>query len=224
VLASDPDLEIGSPTVALGAAERPAGDPAVSTGVVRALGRRLDIDGRTLHGLIETDAAIDPASVGGPLLDPSGAVIGIITGLHEPEGAVGHATPIDLARRVADHLVESGQMTHAWLGIESQDQASAGDATAGDETAGDETAGDETAGDEGAVVEGAVIRSVGAGSPAEAGGLAAGDVIVELDGSSVGSSSALVVALREHEPGDEVIVTYWRDGEEHQAAVICGER
>jgi len=65
---------------------------------------------------------------------------------------------------------------------------------------------------------------VAAGSPAAVAGLAPGDVITDLDGADVGSMSELVVRLRDHAPGSEVRVGYWRAGRHHETTVVLGER
>jgi serine protease Do len=70
---------------------------------------------------------------------------------------------------------------------------------------------------------GAAIGGVAPGSPAAAAGLASGDVITELGGRTVRSISGLVVELRRHDPGDEVVVGYWREGHHAEATVTLGE-
>ena len=81
VLGVTDGLIVGAPTVALGAAEAGGEHPRIATGVVSAVSRRLDFDGKTLHGMIQTDAPVTAAWAGGPLVDATGAVIGITSGL-----------------------------------------------------------------------------------------------------------------------------------------------
>jgi S1-C subfamily serine protease len=198
VLGSTDDLEPGETTMAICANKE--GQAVVSTGVISALGRRLDVDGESLHGLIQTDAPIESAWSGGPLVDATGAVIGITTDLAGDQSQFGFATPIDLMRGLADELLASGKVTHGWLGVEMADLT-------------DEEA--EAIGFDG----GAEVHRVMPGSPADASGLSEGDVITAFGGIRVRSSSDLVVALRWHKPGDVVLVRYLRDGHRHEVDV-----
>ncbi len=207
VLGTAEGIEVGAPTIAIGSALGLDGGPSVTTGVISAVGRRIEgPDGETLHGMIQTDAPIAPGSSGGALVDASGSVIGITTAVAvEPNGRFGFATPIDLARRVADQLLDHGHMVHGWLGVEGADLTSEQARQLG-------------------VLGGATVRSVTAGSPAAAAGLSPDDVITELAGRPVRSISALVVELRAHDPGDAVVVGYWRHGRHDETTVVLHER
>jgi putative serine protease PepD len=121
-----------------------------------------------------------------------------------PEG-LGFATPIDVARSVADELMTTGRATHAWIGIEGNDLDGA------------------------TAVEldldgGAIVNSVKDATPAQAAGLAARDVIVALDGKPVASMGALVAALRAHRPGDTVTMEVVRDRKRTTKTVTLAER
>lgn len=207
VLGTSEGLEVGSPTIAIGSPLGLAGGPSVTTGVISALDRRVDAPGgEPLHGMIQTDAPIAPGSSGGALVDANGAVIGITTAVaSDAGGRFGFATPIDLAHRVAEQLLETGRMAHGWLGVEGADLG-ADDAQAI------------------GVGGGAIVRAVADDSPAAAAGLEAGDVITEVDGVPVTSISGLVVALRAHDPGDDIVVGYWRAGRHDAASVTLAER
>lgn len=206
VLGTSADLEVGAPTIAIGSPLGLAGGPSVTTGVISAIDRRVETSrGEPLHGMIQTDAPIAPGSSGGALLDAAGSVIGITTAVaDQPGGRFGFATPIDLAHRVAEQLLRTGHMAHGWIGVEGTDLASAEAQRMG-------------------VAGGASVRAVIAGSPAEAAGLAVDDVITEVDGRPVSSISGLVVRLRDHDPGDDVVVGYWRDGRHQEATVTLAE-
>lgn len=206
VLGTAEGLEVGAPTIAIGSPLGLEGGPSITTGVISGVQRRVESpSGEPLHGMIQTDAPIAPGSSGGALVDASGAVIGITTAVaDEPGGRFGFATPIDLARRVADQLLASGQMVHGWLGVVGTDLSARQAEAMG-------------------VPGGALVRSVEAGSPAATAGLTAGDVITEVDGRSVSSISRLVVALRELGPGEPVVISYWRDGP-HEATVTLAAR
>ena len=207
VLGTAENLEVGAPTIAIGSPLGFDGGPSVTTGVISAVQRRIEApDGEPLHGMIQTDAPIAPGSSGGALVDANGAVIGITTAVAtEAGGRFGFATPIDLARRVADHLLATGRMIHVWLGVEGIDITSDQAQSLG-------------------VPGGAMIRDVAPDSPAAAAGLISDDVITELDGREVRSISGLVVELRRHDPGDAVVVGYWRNGSRAETTVTLGER
>ncbi|MDP8987674.1 MAG: S1C family serine protease [Actinomycetota bacterium] len=198
VLGSAADLRVGQPAVAIGSPLGLIGGASVTTGVVSALGRRLpNPEGPPLLDMIQTDAAIAPGSSGGALLDRSGNVIGITTAIALSDTGAdgfGFATPIDIARAVAEDIIATGQATHVWLGIEGRDL-------------------DDRSAREAGVDGGAVVESVVETSPADEAGLAPGDVIVRLATDPLPSMSALVIALREHDPGEVIELEVLRDGD-----------
>lgn len=199
-------LEVGAPTIAIGSPLGFDGGPSVTTGVISAVGRRVEApDGLSLHGMIQTDAPIAPGSSGGALVDANGAVIGITTAVADQTGGFGFATPIDLAHRVAEELLRTGHMVHGWLGVEGSDLTARQAEAIG-------------------VDGGAVVHKVATGSPAASAGLAPDDVITEIQGRQVSSISGLVVELRAHNPGEEVVVGYWRSGRHAETKVTLAER
>jgi serine protease Do len=205
VLGHSADLAVGVPVVALGGPSEVDGAPPVATGVISALERRLDVAGTSLHGLVQTDAPVGLRWSGGPLVDASGAVIGLTTGLAGEGAGFGFATPIDVVRRAAEQLLTAGRVAHAWLGIEGADLSAAKAEAMG-------------------LPGGAVVQRVVTGSPAASGGLQPGDVITDIDGRSVSSSSGLVVAMRHQSPGQDVTVGYWRDGTRRETRVTCDDQ
>src|SRR5690606_27351852 len=130
---------------------------------------------------------------GGPLVDATGAVVGLTTAA--PEAASDHsfAVPMHLAHRVAPHLVDGDEVAHAWLGVEAVDL-------------------DAVAKDEHGLDGGALVRGVVPGSPADLAGLEVGDVVTHVEDRPVGSVSALVSVLRRCAPGDPVALRVWRNG------------
>lgn len=209
VLGTATGLREGDGCIAIGSPLGLAGGPSVSVGVVSALGRSLAVEGgRRLYDMIQTDAAISPGSSGGALLDMRGAVIGITTAIAVTEvGAegLGFATPIDIARSVADELIATGKATHAWLGIEGADLDIERMRQLG-------------------LTGGAAVMRVVDGSPADRAGLRSGDVIVAVGGQAVPNMAALVVALRRHKVGDTLEVVYLRDGDRHSTTARLRER
>ncbi len=113
-------LQVGQRAIAIG---NPFGQfgRTLTTGVISALGRTLEgSDGRTITGVIQTDAAINQGNSGGPLLDSAGRVIGVNSAIFSPTGTntgVGFAVPVDTLRRILPDLIKFGRYRHPWLGV-----------------------------------------------------------------------------------------------------------
>jgi len=158
--------------------------------------------------VIQTDAAINPGNSGGALVNAAGELVGINVAIANAGGTsttggsigVGFAIPADLAKRVANELIENGTATHGLLGATVRDATSA----------------------DGSIV-GAVIEEVTSGSGAAGAGLKKGDIITEFDGTPITGSVDLTAQVREHAAGSEVDFVYVRDGEEHTATATLGE-
>jgi putative serine protease PepD len=205
VLGTATDLEVGQPAIAVGSPLGLTGEPSVTVGVVSGLHRRVDADGVVLHDMIQTDAPVARGSSGGALSDAAGVVVGITTALAGTEpglDGLAFATPIDVARRVAEDLLADGDVERPWLGIEGAD------------------AGRTLASSDGGVDVVTVVPA----APADAAGIEAGDVIVAFDGQRVRSMSELVVALRRRAPGDVVPVHVQRGEHVVSLEVLLGER
>ncbi len=199
------NLDVGEQVVAIGS---PFGlESTVTSGIVSALDRPVDVgsDGEgnsTTYPAIQTDAAINPGNSGGPLVDMDGNVIGINSSIRtastgvvqEESGSIGlgFAIPIDSVLPIVEQLAAGETPTHARLGITVSDVA---DSTGAE------------------VVEGAQIKEITDGSAAGSAGLGAGDVITKVDDRLISSADGLVATIRSYRPGDEVKVTYVRDGE-----------
>jgi S1-C subfamily serine protease len=202
----DASAALGELVVALGAMDGAPGQPVLSAGVVTGLQRWVRLhDGPTLHGLVETDATVRGDQEGGPLVDATGTVVGITTASGDDGSAHGYAVPVGLAHHVALRLLEQGEVTHAWLGVEAVDL-------------------DDDERDELGLGGGALVRAVMDGGPADLAGVEAGDVITHVDGTPIGSASALVVALRLCEPGDAVVLRLHRDGAAHDSTAVVAPR
>ena len=203
-------VRVGDHVTAVGAASDVGSGPVESQGAVVALAQTISIsDSRgstvTLLGMIQTDAAITAAAEGGPLIAGDGHVIGLDAagagrlGAAQASTGGGYAIPIDTAIAIA-HDVESGAPNPkvfrgqgAFLGVDVQDHASP---------------------------PGAEVNSVEPGSPAQAAGIAAHDVIVALDHTAIDSVSGLQHAVAAHQPGDRVTLV-WLDmlGQRHSATL-----
>ena len=202
-LGSSDDLQVGQQVVAIGS---PFGlEGTVTTGIVSALERPVSAGGTSggaaVIDAIQTDAPINPGNSGGPLVNMSGQVVGINSAIYAPSAqggsvGLGFAIPIDQARPIVDELIESGQATHARIGL------SVGDATG--------------------EVRGALVAGVEDGSGADEAGLADGDVITKIDDRIITDGTSLVAAARSYRPGDTVTLTYVRDGDTQTVQVTLG--
>jgi S1-C subfamily serine protease len=203
-------VQVGQQAIAIGSPLGLAGGPSVTVGVVSALGRPFDTpNGPLLVDMIQTDAPISPGSSGGALVDTAGNVIGITTGIAVAEGitsdSLGFATPIDIARDVAEQLLTTGHVVHIWLGVRGEDL-------------------DPTTGKTLGVPGGALVREVVKGSPADRAGIKERDVITTVNGKSVTSMADVVMSVRSRKAGDTVKVTVWRDLKSHTYTVTLQPR
>ncbi|SNT49788.1 putative serine protease PepD [Streptosporangium subroseum] len=155
----------------------------------------------TIGGAIQTDASINPGNSGGALVNASGQVVGINTAIATNGGegsiGVGFSIPINTAKQVAQQLIDSGKVSHAFLGV------SVTDAT----------------GDAG----GALIAQVTDNSPASKAGLKQGDLITKINDTAVEDGNTVVGAVRGFKPGEKVAVSYVRDGQPHTVTVTLAE-
>ncbi|WP_165983849.1 S1C family serine protease [Streptomyces sp. YIM 98790] len=210
------DVAVGDTTVAIGAPYGLSG--TVTTGIVSAKHRPVassDGSGAASYlSALQTDASINPGNSGGPLLDSSGAVIGVnsaiqsSSALGQPAGSIGlgFAIPINQALRVAQDLIETGEPVYAILGV-SVDMRESG-------TAGAQIPTEGSQGSEPVVEDG----------PADKAGLRPGDVITKFGDRLIDSGPTLISEIWTYEPGDTVELTYRRNGEEHTATVTLDSR
>jgi putative serine protease PepD len=202
------DLQVGEGVVAIGS---PFGlESTVTSGIVSALDRPVDVgsDGEgnsTTYPAIQTDAAINPGNSGGPLVDLDGNLVGINSSIRtssssasEQGGSIGlgFAIPIDEVRPIVEQMINGETPTHARLGISVSDIANQSGAE---------------------VTEGAAIQDVTNGSTADSAGLQQGDVITKVDDQLIAGADSLVATIRSYRPGDEVTVTFERDGDTQTA-------
>ena len=205
-LADSDQLEIGDVVLALG---NPFGiGQTVTMGIVSATGRSgLGFNG--YEDFIQTDAAINPGNSGGALVDAEGRRVGINTAIISRSGGnqgIGLAVPVNLARSVLDKLVSGGKVTRGYLGILPQD-VDAGLAKQFNLPSED----------------GALVGDVTADSPAQKGGLKAGDVIVAINGKKITGAQNLKVTVSQLQPGTDAVVKIYRNGVPKTVNVTLGE-
>lgn len=204
---AEPDsVRIGDEVVAIGFALDLDGDPSVTLGIVSALERTIQTDNGALDGLIQTDAAISSGNSGGPLVNALGEVVGINTAVARSDSTTAasnigfaisgaEAIPIiEALRRQADGV----QREEGFLGVALDDRRDGG--------------------------QGAVISAVDPGTPAEASGMLAGDIVVEIEGKTIDGASGLVAAIRDREPGDELEIIVFRGSDRLTLSVVLASR
>jgi serine protease Do len=183
--------------VVVGAPAGPQRSPSVTAGVIAGLGEVVEVSGHPFYDLIATDATIGVRASGGPLVDRTGAVIGITTRvatLGDGDDRLGLVIPIDLARRVANEILTDGRVRWAWAGFAGSDLDPP------------------TAAEYGAHM-GTLVRQLAPGGPAERAGLEIQDVVTAVDGSPISTMHELTMLVRRHDPGDKVQLTVMRSGE-----------
>jgi putative serine protease PepD len=230
VLGSDSDVKVGDPVLAVGSPLGLSG--TVTSGIVSALNRPVVTSddtqptnpfggnggssapaaSPTVIDAIQTDAAINPGNSGGPLVNGSGEVIGINSaiaslgsnalsgGSQSGNIGVGFAIPIDEAKTVATELITTGKAVHPLLGVTLEDKAAGVGATE------------------------AVVHSVVAGGPAAKAGLKAGDIITGINSTVTAGEDAVIAAIRSHQPGESISVTYQRGGSSHTVRVTLTQQ
>ncbi|HET6950490.1 MAG TPA: trypsin-like peptidase domain-containing protein [Acidimicrobiales bacterium] len=212
-LGASGSLVVGEPVIAIGNALNLGGQPSVTTGIVSAVNRTIDGPDGRLSDLIQTDAAINPGNSGGPLVDSTGAVVGINTAIIEDSQNIGFSIAIDPAKPIIERLQQGdGEITPDTprLGVTSVPLDTVEDAVK-----------DRLGIEAGA---GAFVVEVLPGSGAEAAGLQQGDVIVGLDGEDIANDERLGEIVREHEPGDQIEIVIERDGSEQTLTAELGRQ
>ncbi|HEY8491445.1 MAG TPA: trypsin-like peptidase domain-containing protein [Dehalococcoidia bacterium] len=206
-------MKVGEPVVAIGHALDLEGGPTVTTGVVSAKDRSLQVDTAevSLAGLIQTDAAINPGNSGGPLVNLRGEVIGINTAAARDTGTtsvqgIGFAVPSNTVREVAQQIIRNGRVRRGTLGIMAQDVTPAVARNMGIQ-----------------VEHGVLVVDLVRGGPADRAGLRAGDVIVSVAGEEVQNLGELADVLLRHPPGETVSVEYVRGNDTETARVTLTE-
>jgi putative serine protease PepD len=202
----DSDLvQVGDSVIAIGSPLGLSG--TVTSGIISSKNRAVTTGNgngeSSFINALQTDAAINPGNSGGPLVDSTGAVIGVNSaiatlGSSSQSGSIGlgFAIPINQAKKTAEQLIKTGSATYPIMGI-SVDTRFTG--------------------------TGAQISTDGAGvtpaGPADKAGLKAGDIITSLDGVEINNSDELIVAIRSKSVGDKVKIKFTRNNISREATV-----
>lgn len=210
-IGSSSDLVTGEWVMAVGS---PFGlEQSVSTGIVSAVSRSssslYSSESEAIYtNMIQTDAAINPGNSGGALVDKNGKLIGINTLIASTSGSssgVGFAIPVDYAMKIAEQIIAGQTPSHAQLGVSLTTVNSSVAARYNLP-----------------VSEGAYVTRVTSNSGASEAGITEGDIITKVGDSKVTSASDLIIAVRSHNPGDMVGVTFNRSGSEQTVDVVLG--
>jgi S1-C subfamily serine protease len=200
-------LRVGQLVIAIG---NPYGfQCTVTAGVVSALGRSLrSRSGRLISHVIQTDAALNPGSSGGPLVTAQGQVVGVNTAIILPAQGICFAIAINTAKFVAARLIRDGKIRRSFIGVAGQDVPIQRRVV--------RLNGLE-------VESGVLVVSVEAQSPAEKAGLLEGDVIVGYDDRPVAGIDTLHQLLTEEKVGVKAVMTVIRRGEKRILHIVPQE-
>jgi len=200
-------IRVGQMAIAIG---NPFGfmlhGPTVTVGVISALNRTIQAEGGVFENLIQTDAHINPGNSGGPLLNGEGRVIGMNSANIPFAQGIGFSIPINLAMRIAKELMEHGRVIRPWLGIlgigvtkELAEYYSLGS------------------------TEGVLVTRSFENSPAGRQGIAAGDIILTIDGKKVSDMSDLSGILQDRKIGDVITLGVLRGKRKGEVGVQLDE-
>ena len=196
------EMQVGDWVMSVGS---PFGlEQSVSQGIVSALTRNellTSSSGNTLYtNLIQVDCSINPGNSGGALVNSRGQLVGICTlytSSTESFAGIGFAIPGNYAVKLAQKIISGETVTHAHIGLSMQ------------------TVNESNAkANKLSVTSGAYVAEVTEGGPAETAGIQKGDIIIGMDGTTISSADAVILAVRSHEIGDTVQVTVMRGNEE----------
>lgn len=209
-LGTSDDLQVGQSVYAIG---NPFGlDQTLTTGIVSALGREIEsVSGIPIRDVIQTDAAINPGNSGGPLLNSSGALIGVNTAIYSPSGAsagIGFSIPVDVVNWVVPELITYGRLKRPSLGIEPAKQHIV-----------------QRLGIKGALVidviegSGAARAGVRPTFRDRYGAIQLGDIIIGINDEKIENNNDMVLALEQYQEGDIVLLKVLRDQDEFEIEV-----
>ena len=208
-LGTSSTVKVGEPVVAIGAPLGLSG--TVTSGIVSALDRTVQVPGDNdklalLVSALQTDASINPGNSGGALVNCDGQLVGVPTaGATVPNSGggsigLGFAIPVDLAISIANEIIATGRVTHAYFGLQTVPIPPAAAAEAG-------------------LPEGLYVQAVTPGGPAARAGLRPDDVITSINGEPATSNIQLQELTLTKKPGDTVTIGYSRAGQSATATV-----
>jgi serine protease DegQ len=230
IVGTDPETDLAVirialkalPVIALGQAEQARvgdvvlaiGNPfavgqTVTMGIISAVGRN-NLHINHFENFIQTDAAINFGNSGGALIDTGGNLLGINSAIYSQSGGsvgIGFAIPVSTAKAVMDEIIRNGQVVRGWIGVESQDiTPELADSFGLDRQ------------------DGAIIAGVVRDGPADRAGMLPGDILLAIDGKSIGSSDDMLKLIAELRPGVKSHMTVVRKKRRATLDVTVGKR
>jgi S1-C subfamily serine protease len=210
-------LKVGQLTIAIGS---PLGtfSNTVTSGILSARGRSIEVEGGWLNNLLQTDTAINPGNSGGPLLDAAGNIIGINTAIAGSAEGIGFAIPIDIARPIMEQAVAGEEIARPYIGIRFDTI----DVQLAEEL--------DLPVSEGALIDdaegpgGQTLPGVVPGGPADDAGLEAGDIVTAIDGVELDGDHPLDAVVSQFAPGETISLDILRDGTERSIEITLGTR
>ncbi|MFM8344404.1 MAG: trypsin-like peptidase domain-containing protein [Betaproteobacteria bacterium] len=206
-LAPSASMHVGDAVLAIG---NPFGvGQTVTSGIVSALGRS-QLGLSTFENFIQTDAAINPGNSGGALVDANGLLVGINTAIFSRSGGslgIGFAIPVDVARQVMEGLIQNGQVTRGWIGVEPRDLNPE-------------------------VAEmlrlpvrtGVLITGVLRGGPAAKAGIQPGDVVLKVGPREVANTAELLSSVSALAPNSRVSLLLQRGQQSIERSLVVAQR
>ena len=201
-------IQVGDGVIAIGSPLGLTG--TVTSGIISAKNRPVTSGSGTRESsfinALQTDAAINPGNSGGPLVDLSGAVVGINSaiattgsGFGGQSGSIGlgFAIPINQARKTADQLIKNGSSTYPIMGVSLDTRYTGVGAKIPDE-----------------------VGSVSPGGPADRAGIKPGDIIIEIDGKAVDTADEAIVMVRSRNVGDKIKIKFKRLGATKEVSLV----
>ena len=208
-------LTVGETAIAIGSPLGSEYANTVTQGIISSLNRTVSLkseDGQAISTkAIQTDTAINPGNSGGPLINIQGQVIGITSSKIATNGGtsvegLGFAIPSNDAIKIIEQLEKNGKVTRPALGIQMVNLSNLSTTDLQKLKLPDN------------ITSGVAVRSVQPNMPAN-GHLEKYDVITKVDGNPIASTTELQNALYSHSVGDEMTITYYRNGKEETTTI-----
>jgi Do/DeqQ family serine protease len=179
----------------------------VTAGIISAKARNLNILGKnsSIESFLQTDAAVNPGNSGGALVNTNGQLIGINAAIASNTGSYAgysFAIPVNIVKKVVNDMLQYGTVQRAYLGVTFQEIDSKFAKEKGLKK-----------------VEGLYVQSIVGNGAASDAGIKEGDIITQIGSTIVNSTSELQESVITHRPGDNVVVSYIRDGENKEVTV-----
>lgn len=191
------DIKVGQKAIAIGSPVGEEFSGTVTSGIISAVDRSIDMKNKRLK-LIQTDAAINPGSSGGALLNSTGEIIGINSlkiANSQVEG-MGFAIPINSSLIIADELLKIGYIKRPWLGLglaNSQEP------------------------------QGVYVGDIAENGPADKSNIIRGDTIIKVNNNRVRNMVELSTIIEKYKPNEKIKITVYRNKEEQEIDFILGE-